>query len=481
MIAITYNGSHVSEYVNGVRVYDANTAETSMYKTTTNAYFGASFVNGFHAGSIDNVLVYNRSLTDSEIQSIYYDNLQDVRFRTNSNSTFSNNISGSGVVDVPYDLGDDNITALIADLPSTQTINGVTVRNYTSTASPFNLTSTIKPAELKFTKTGTVYYSVSNEFPLDQNYDPSTISSLTASVTPSYTKASPYSIPQDGLYAYWKFDEANGTKVTDFSGNGHNSTVVVGMNWSDGKYNTAGNFNGTSSRVAVSTADMPNEKLTFCGWVYPTVKSRDIFTRWEGPGFRSFAISTAGLSNRLALTLSQDGTNSSSYVAPATSGIPLNSWTMIAITYNGSHVSEYVNGVRVYDANTAETSMYKTTTNAYFGASFVNGFHAGSIDNVLVYNRSLTDSEIQSIYYDNLQDVRFRTNSNSTFSNNISGSGVVDVPYDLGDDNITALIADLPSTQTINGVTVRNYTSTASPFNLTSTISTAEKPAEDPA
>src|SRR3954463_8230769 len=51
-----------------------------------------------------------------------------------------------------------------------------------------------------------------------------------------------------GLVAAYSFDENSGSTLGDQSGNGHDGTVV-GASWTPGKYGSALNFNGTSSRV----------------------------------------------------------------------------------------------------------------------------------------------------------------------------------------------------------------------------------------
>ncbi len=79
-----------------------------------------------------------------------------------------------------------------------------------------------------------------------------------------------------------------------------------------------------------------------------------------------------------------------------TSVLPVNTWTHLASTFDGSTVRLFVNGVQV--ATLAQTSPLSVTTatlqigaDAYTGENF-----AGLIDEVRVYNRALSAAEIQS-------------------------------------------------------------------------------------
>jgi hypothetical protein len=76
--------------------------------------------------------------------------------------------------------------------------------------------------------------------------------------------------------------------------------------------------------------------------------------------------------------------------------LALNTWTHLAVTYDGSVLNMYVNGQLV--ATRAQSGSIVTSSsplriggNSVFGEYFV-----GLIDDVRVYNRALTASEIQT-------------------------------------------------------------------------------------
>ena len=78
------------------------------------------------------------------------------------------------------------------------------------------------------------------------------------------------------------------------------------------------------------------------------------------------------------------------------SGSPVNAWTHIAFTYDGTTQRLYVNGTQV--ATKATTGAIQTTNNPlWIGGNQPYGeYFNGLIDEVRVYSRALSQSEIQS-------------------------------------------------------------------------------------
>jgi Concanavalin A-like lectin/glucanases superfamily/Fibronectin type III domain len=79
-----------------------------------------------------------------------------------------------------------------------------------------------------------------------------------------------------------------------------------------------------------------------------------------------------------------------------TSALAANTWSHLAVTYDGSTLRLYVNGTQV--ASTAHTGNIATSTNPLQigGDSIYGQYFAGLIDNVRVYNVALTAAQIQA-------------------------------------------------------------------------------------
>ena len=75
---------------------------------------------------------------------------------------------------------------------------------------------------------------------------------------------------------------------------------------------------------------------------------------------------------------------------------PVNAWTHVALTYDGATLRLFVNGTQV--ATRATTGTIQTTDNPLWigGNSPYGEYFHGLIDEVRVYNRALTQADIQA-------------------------------------------------------------------------------------
>lgn len=81
--------------------------------------------------------------------------------------------------------------------------------------------------------------------------------------------------------------------------------------------------------------------------------------------------------------------------------IPLNAFTQIATTYDGTTLRIYINGVLDSSAATSIGTLLNTTGPLVIGVALTNGSPIvlpSAIDEPSLYNRALSDGEIASIY-----------------------------------------------------------------------------------
>src|SRR2546421_69000 len=96
--------------------------------------------------------------------------------------------------------------------------------------------------------------------------------------------------PRDGPEGYWTFDESSGGILHDFSGHGHNGTLVNFPggrgNWTSGQAGGALLFGGPSTReyVSVPNFGMPITSMTLTAWVWAnsTPNWATIAANWSG-------------------------------------------------------------------------------------------------------------------------------------------------------------------------------------------------------
>ncbi len=219
-----------------------------------------------------------------------------------------------------------------------------------------------------------------------------------------YTNAQvPSYVPTIGLVGYWPF---NGN-ANDASGNGNNGTVTGATLTTDrfDNTNTAYSFNGVSDFISIpNIAATGNSSRSFNAWVRlnnisdtspsnymistgsPSTSSAFNFRLVEGKlSIMGYSSATPPIGN---------DANSS------TTNLSVNSWYFCSVTYDGSNVKFYLNGVLL--DTILITNLYTTSgQNNYFGKSNHIGWEYylnGKTDDISIYNRALSQQEITNLY-----------------------------------------------------------------------------------
>jgi chitodextrinase len=204
-----------------------------------------------------------------------------------------------------------------------------------------------------------------------------------------------------GLVAAYAFSEGTGTTVADSSGNGNTGTIV-GATWTNnGKYGSALSFNGSSSYVDLgNSASLGGTgSMTWSAWINAAASLPD-----DG-----MIVAKSDSSSGWQLKTSQDSGPSTFGVA-ITSGSriqrysntirALNTWYHVAGVYDASAktLSIYVNGVLDNGApsGVVPASQVSSSVNANIGRRSGGLYFNGLIDEVRIYNRALSQAEIQS-------------------------------------------------------------------------------------
>jgi hypothetical protein len=201
----------------------------------------------------------------------------------------------------------------------------------------------------------------------------------------------------NGLVAGYTFNEGAGSAVADVSGSQNNGTLSPGARWTtEGKFGKALLFNGSSLVTVPHGASLAlTSGMTLEAWVYPTAMS----TGWSAAIAKeqrdgvAYALHGGSPTHRPAASIDVGG------VLRTVSGravLPLQTWTHLASTFDGATLRLYVNGAQV--ASESVTGAIASATGALrIGGSVVRGeYFRGRVDEVRVYNRALSQSEIQT-------------------------------------------------------------------------------------
>ncbi len=204
----------------------------------------------------------------------------------------------------------------------------------------------------------------------------------------------------EGLVGWWSFDEGSGTVARDLSGNNNNGTLVNGPTWTSGKVGAALSFDGVDDYVNVPHSPSLNAptQYTISAWVFGTFVKPDT-NPWNNvavkliPDNYGLWVSKDRFLHHCAVIAGvRQCTNSNPGI------IPQNEWVHVAATFDGTFMRTYLNGNVVVEGNFSGTLT--TNTNPLEISRSGNGWaHMnGIIDELRIYNRSLTAEEIQAIY-----------------------------------------------------------------------------------
>jgi len=205
----------------------------------------------------------------------------------------------------------------------------------------------------------------------------------------------------EGMISYWRFDEGNGTFVSDFLG--RNNGTMNTANWADGIIGKALNSPSLGS-VYTQVPNSPSlnitgNQFTVEGWVYPVgpygVAAWNvgmIGVKEITPGIGQYGIFLAGWDQRI---FSVVRTTAGDKVTPSDINWTPYAWNYVVGTYNGTHLSIYVNGV--LRGSEPWSGDIVSGEGPFWMNKYCNGYNwclRGKIDEVAVYNRSLTQEEI---------------------------------------------------------------------------------------
>src|SRR3989339_1379498 len=194
----------------------------------------------------------------------------------------------------------------------------------------------------------------------------------------------------------WKFEEGTGTTAGDTSSNNNNGTLsgtALPVWETNGKIGKALKFDGNGGYVSVadnSSIDITNA-ITLEAWVKSEVVDQDGSTRRIIDKGATYAL---GASDKAYFKLYVGGV--AKEALKTWSSGDANVWHHIVGTYDGTTMKLYQDGVEV--ANTSASGLISTNDNGLqIGRqSDTSGRFKGLINEVRIYNRALTNVEIQN-------------------------------------------------------------------------------------
>ncbi len=216
----------------------------------------------------------------------------------------------------------------------------------------------------------------------------------------------------DGLVGHWRFDEGSGIALTKDSSRQANHATLYNFTSSNWTTSTPSALTGFSNPYAFTSAGGPYaqitdnvslnpQRITISAWANPSIDN-GCNTLWEQSNQANNRL-IYGFVTPATFNWELIFTDAVTVQLGASATSALNTWTNVAVTYDGTTARLYING-------TLSASYAKTGTLRYGGSNphlrlgIVNGGYCpwiGKMDDVRIYNRALSHSEIQSLYAGN--------------------------------------------------------------------------------
>ena len=251
----------------------------------------------------------------------------------------------------------------------------------------------------------------------------------------SYSNSGTVYGPSSGLVGYWNLNDTNGVSLDSSGLAVGNPGIWVGAPTATTSIPSAlasyGNshaltFNGSSQYVSVANGvSLVSNRITLSGWVYPTVyanygnivsknSSFSLYTRQNGP-LITFEYYVGG----------------TDYYIITNGAAPINQWSFVVGTYDGTSLRVYINGVLQTNQSASQPpadSSIDSNANPIVLAKpgYYGGYLTGSLDDVRIYNRALSQTEITALATGSTassSQVTTTYNSSLTVAGNLTNNG----------------------------------------------------------
>lgn len=199
----------------------------------------------------------------------------------------------------------------------------------------------------------------------------------------------------DGLISLWQMNEV----WTDSIGNNHGVADGALFNTIDPKLGSGcGSFDGIDDRILLDPIDFTGNNFTISAWVYQIGSGTIYDTIFSG-----HTSSFGGLVFYSQHTINSDKPRVAYYTGTwseldGDTAIPLSEWTLLTFVRNGDSLFLYMNDTKI--GSKTETSTFSSSDGASIGSQGTSNYFPGRLDEVAIWDRSLTFSEIEELYND---------------------------------------------------------------------------------
>lgn len=280
---------------------------------------------------------------------------------------------------------------------------------------------------------------------------------LTVAITCAFSVFAqiPNYVPTNGLLAFWPFTgntndvTANANHLTN-----NGATLVADRN---GVANAAYSFNGSGNYLEKTTPSFmfsPTGTFSVSFWINrPSTTGGVAMMSGSGTANNFIWLFSGGAANNTFGTNKQQ----SAWIW-ANSPYAVNQWEHYVCMFINGVMRIYRNGVLEASATYSHTGALSTVLPFYIGKDIGTSYFNGSIDDVAIWNRSLTNCEIQKMYTSQLPNIvsnagaDFTVCKGDTITLSGTGSGGNSYNWNLGITNNNPFVINTTTTFTYTAV-----------------------------
>jgi hypothetical protein len=458
---------------------DISAAPLSGSDSTSPVRFGVSPAGlNYFNGSIDEMMIFNRSLTSSEVSDIY--NNQSTRFAAAGEILFEDFGDLSAYTDLDLDVSDcetafgSYIQGKVND-GSYQNLSGCAFSNYdlTGISGLENANVTLRLVSDSYGFYTPLVIDRANLTASDQRAPSVAFNSSTASagsqsntdifigLDTSDTQDHYSFIDFNNDVMLWlRLDDVNASgSPTDLSTYSGNCTLVGSAPQSTAAFGQGFDFDGSDNYINCgSDARMDNmTEFTYSAWINPRVLDNDAgsddhqqiigqdYTWRKGFVIRSDGdlFSYFGCTGQAAMARTS-----------GTGAVVIDTWQHVVSTFNGTNFKIYVNGVEQgYQTNNACEGNYGDLTSYDFIISTNDGTNNdpfnGTMDEIMIFNRTLSEAEVLALYNASVNKYSRNFTDLSVGTYNFTGYAV-DVEGNLNSTESRVVTVESPDTTAPN-------------------------------
>ncbi|MEK6823769.1 MAG: LamG domain-containing protein, partial [Nanoarchaeota archaeon] len=322
-------------------------------------------------------LSINFTAQSSDLNTCWYSNDSYT-----ANTTLTN--CNTNITTVQWSEGQHNVTIWVND----------TANSVNSSMVTFTIDTTLPT------------FAWTNPTPADKSSTSANSTYLNVTITDA-TQTSAWFDWNKSLVGYWSMDVRNSTGVFDNSTYNNFGTSSGAVYNSSGMYGGAYTFDGVNDVININYPFGGLDTATtgtWSAWIYTNGGS--VFLSIGKSTINSQIMMQAISGTNVLRALALDETSSIKWDLRTTAGIGVNTWTHVVLVQNNTSPVLYVNGVAV--AQSFSSSVDKTIwlnditgfNKMTIGANAITpqAFYNGSVDEVMIFDRALSSTEILAIY-----------------------------------------------------------------------------------